>query len=131
MRAVISLEFIGEDYYDTKKNAPHRKNFLEQYERRLGRDKSRPWVAKLLDIDWQFHFKREFMRPQKDFTHANSTGSRGVYLYYVLKPGIYEVNERLSWRKTKRWFCRVNDKAEIIKLEKEEVINCLKNGILV
>lgn len=60
----------------------------------------RPYVAKLVGLSERFGFEREFVSPFTDYTSANAPGSRGVELNYFLGPGLYEVRERLSW---KRW----------------------------
>lgn len=91
------------------------------YARYMGRDKSNPWVARLTGFDDEYFFKREFVRGQRDFSCAKMTGSRGVYVYYALTPGLYEVNERISWKHVSRWFCQVKN-GEIIKLSKREVV---------
>lgn len=47
---------------------------------------------------------------KKDYSRANSKGSRGIYGYYILSPGeIYLVCERVSWKRTDCYFCIVED----------------------
>jgi hypothetical protein len=89
-------------------------------------DKSPAWVARLTGPDPLYGFIREFLRGQKDYSRANGTGSRGVYVYYPLRPGIYEVHKRLNWRKTRRYFIRVEG-TEITEISREEVLACLTN----
>ena len=97
------------------------------YARFMGLNKSNPWVAKLVGFDEQYFFKREFIRGQRDWSCAKMTGSRGIWVYYALVPGIYEINERVSWKHVRRWFCRVEN-AEIIEISRDEVIKCLTNA---
>lgn len=120
MRAVLSLEFIGEVYYAHRREKS-RPDLVARYERLFGRDRSRPWVAKLISIDPEASFQREFMRAQIDYSRANSTGSRGVFLYYALPDGIYEINERKTWKKVARYFIRVKD-AQIEEVAREEIV---------
>lgn len=131
MRAVIKMEFIGENYYAFKraslKNASI-SSATERYGAYLGRDQSRPWVALITGIDAQYGLSRTFLRGQIDYSQANKIGSRGVYLYYALKPGLYEVNERTSWTKVQRYFIRVVDGYEKYEeVSREEVLQYLNN----
>ena len=63
---------------------------------------------------------------QKDYTKANSVGSRGIYKYYFLADGgIYHVSAPQSWNHTDEYYCQVvND--EIVRLEFEDAIKCLE-----
>jgi len=80
------------------------------------------WVAQIIDFDPHFKYKREFIRGKKDYSEANSKGSRGVFVFYLLESGnIYEVKTYKS-----RYFCKVNQEGEIIKMTKEEVDKWLK-----
>lgn len=68
----------------------------------------RPWVAEVTGLCPRFGLSRDFLHGKKDYRRANSKGSRGVYIYYRLKPGrVYEVNEWRGWRDLDRHFCRV------------------------
>lgn len=127
MRAVLKLEFIAENYFAYRKTpwAVHMRT--ERYVEYLGLDQSRPWVARLTGLDPEKGFVREFVRAQKDYSQTNSTGSRGVWLYYPLTDGLYEVNERTSWRKVRRYFIRVAE-ARYQEISREEVERCLANA---
>jgi hypothetical protein len=131
MLAVLRLELIADNEYQHKKliergKAPH--PHLRQYVKILcdTPQGSRPWCARLIGLDPQYGFKREFQRGQKDYSRANSVGSRGVFVYYPLKPGIYEVNERLTWKRMRRYFIHVEG-VEITEISREEVLACLTN----
>jgi len=129
MRAVLELEFIAENYHAGKREAAKLHSEMpygvERYRAILGRDKSRPWVARLLGCSEQYGFTREFIHGQIDYSRANSIGSRGVFLYFALKDGIYEVNERTSWTKVRRYFLLV-DSTEMVEVSKEEVTQWLR-----
>jgi len=124
MRAVLKLEYIAENYHAGLREAAKRQSetprSVSRYGDMLGRDKSRPWVARLTGLDEQYGFSRAFVCGQIDYSRANSVGSRGVYLYFALTDGVYEVNERTSWTKVRRYFILVDD-TEIIEVERKDV----------
>jgi hypothetical protein len=126
LRAVLKLELIADDFFWHQKRGLFDKNFQKwlRYAKRLGPNKSSTWVARLIGLDEKFTFKREFVQPERDYSQANSTGSRGIYGYYALPPGIYEVNERVTWRRVRRYFIKV-DEAEYKEIDREDVIKCL------
>lgn len=110
MRVVLRLECIGDDVV----------KLLKQAGKALGgKGLTDPWVARITGLDNKFGFCREFVNGEKDYSLANSVGSRGVYLYFALSPGIYEVFEKLAWKQHRRFFIRVeNDTySEISKAE--------------
>lgn len=116
--AVLKLEFIAENYYAYKRQATEVHEATERFKGYLGRNQSRPWVKRLARVGERL--EREFMNGQIDYSQANSTGSRGVYLYYYLPAGIYEINERCTWTRTRRYYCRV-EKGQVVEIDKEEV----------
>lgn len=84
-RAALALEAIGDGMIGAK----------------------RPWVARIVACDPVAGLERVFLRPAKDYTGANSVGTRGVMLHFILDPGCaYEVFERVSWSRSRRYFCR-------------------------
>jgi len=105
MRAVIRLEMIADDFYWRE-----RRNLLSfdewlRYMRKLGHDKSPSWVAHLtLDRD---NPRRKFLRGVRDYSQANRCGSRGIFCYYPLKDGIYEINDRYKFNKVRHYFIHV------------------------
>jgi hypothetical protein len=111
MIATIRLEAIGDAYRSLSKMP------LSAAVRRVGRiprghasailNPKRPWVARITGLDPKFGFEREFLKSNRDYREANGTGTRGVYLTFVLREGaFYEVHELLSWNKNRRYFCR-------------------------
>ena len=126
MLAVLPLEIIGDNYFAYRRdlaNGKARENpRIEKYGEMMGRDRSRPWVARITGLDDKYGFAREFQRGQRDYGRANSIGSRGVYEYFALSDGLYEVHERPTWKRTRRYFVRVEN-AEITEISREEVEN--------
>ena len=124
MKAVIALEIIADNYYAylqaKKRGEAIESRSAEKYGELLGRDKARPWVARITGLCATYGLKREFIRGQKDYSRANSIGSRGIYEYFALDSGIYEVHERTTWKKTRRYFIRVEN-AQIEEIDKKEV----------
>ena len=125
MKAVIALEIIADNYYAylqaKKRGEATASCSAEKYGELLGHDKTRPWIARITGLCEKYGLKREFIRGQKDYSRANSIGSRGVYEYFALDTGIYEVHERTTWKKTRRYFIRAKD-AQIEEISREEVM---------
>ncbi len=86
----------------------------------------RSWVAEVVGFDDKYGFRRRFLRPNVDYSHANAQGSRGVFAYYNLGSGIYDVKAAISWRKSDRYYCRVEDDV-LVTLSTGEVVEWLKN----
>lgn len=85
----------------------------------MGDAMPRPWVAKITGTDKKYKYKREFVRGQKDYSKANSTGSRGIYIYYYLDEGcIYEVSEQVTWKSWERYFCKV-EKGKVLEIKEK------------
>lgn len=121
MRAVLKLELIADDFFwakRNKKNMPFQQWF--RHMKKLGPDKSPSWVARLLP-----NMEREFVQGTRDYSRANRSGSRGIYAYYALKPGIYEINERCKLNRVRRYFIQVvgDEYQEITREEAECLIN--------
>lgn len=96
-----------------------------------GRFASRPhpWVARLTGLDPRFTFQREFVKGVYDYTYARRSQSRGVMVYFFLAPGLYDVFYPTSWKHERRYFIRVDEHGDIHEIEREKVIQCLKNDI--
>jgi hypothetical protein len=110
MRAVIRLELIGDNYQahlraieSGKARHPHIKQYVRLL--RYGHPGLRPWVARLVNG------KREFIESSRDYAEANSSGSRGIYEYYALTPGVYEVNECVRLGQARRYCIQVEGTA--------------------
>lgn len=82
---------------------------------------NRYWVAEITGLCGRYGYERRFLPYKKDYSRANSVGTRGVYAYYILDEGpVYEVSSPVSWRNTDRYFCRVID-GKIVRLAEQEV----------
>jgi hypothetical protein len=74
-----------------------------------------------------YSIKKVKLYPKKDYSKANSVGSRGVYAFYFLENGkMYEVKEPTSWRNTEHYFCKIENN-ELLRMTPEEAIKCLRN----
>jgi len=51
------------------------------------------WVARIIGFQPDGREIRQFLRGRRDYSQATSTGSRGIWIHYLLDDGIYEVNE--------------------------------------
>lgn len=82
------------------------------------------WIAELLGFSEVFNFKRRFLKYQRDYSEANGSGSRGIYDTFILETGkFYEVKDSEY-----RYFCKVDSAGDIVKIEKQEVIEWLKKA---
>lgn len=85
------------------------------------------WVAEIAGTDPKYKYVRCFLKPKKDYSRANSKGSRGVYAEYVLESGrMYEVKEQVSNKRTIRYFCTVDGDGNVIDIPESEVKEWLK-----
>lgn len=126
MRAVVRLELIADDFFYHQKHGGRPFDWLLHYMMRLGPDKSPSWLAHLVGHDGH-RFVREWPNGVRDYSEANRSGSRGIFVYYALPDGIYEVNDRYHWNKVRRYYIRVSD-ATITEITREEAIACLKSA---
>lgn len=93
----------------------------------IGKAPKQVWVAEIVGIHPKYTLNRRFLNPKKDYSKANSVGSRGVFLWYILESGAYyEIKKQTSWRDTERYFCKVSNAGEIVRVEKSEVMEWLK-----
>jgi len=84
------------------------------------------WAAQIVGRDPQYKYARQFLKSKKDYTHANSKGSRGVFVYYLLESGyVYEV--RLP--KRGRGFYIVDEQGDIVEVDKDYVEQWINNGL--
>jgi hypothetical protein len=129
MLATLKIEAIGDNGYQLMELG---KRVLNEAipgagEIVVGNFPKRAWVAKIVGKSKKYKFDRVFVRGKKDYSQANSVGSRGIYIWYFLEPGFfYEVSEPVSWKNTNRFFCKVDCEGNIIKISEEEVLLCLK-----
>jgi len=127
MLAVIKLEAIGDDYFAYKRSKERTVERRMTNAWKMAAREGPCWVAQITGTHPKYGFARKFVRGQRDYAQANSAGSRGIFIYYPLEPGIYEVHERLTWAKSRRYFIRAEN-AEFHEITREEVIECLSAG---
>jgi hypothetical protein len=83
------------------------------------------WVAEITGFDPKYKYARTFLKFKKDYSRANSKGSRGIFAEYILEEGkIYDVEQQVTWKRSKRYFCTVKD-WKIVEIDEMEVILCL------
>lgn len=128
MRAVLELEFIGADHFAYRRFGERVNPVYERRKWQMTKQGMRPWVARITGHDAHYSYAREFLQPVYDYSRATTTGARGIYLMYALCPGLYEINERISWQRHRRWFACVEG-TEITEITQEELETCL-NAIL-
>lgn len=127
MIAIIGLELIGDDYKHRAMSGQWCDGIsksMVRAERERMRYEGRPkaWVARLVGLNKQYVFEREFLSGKKDYAEANSNGSRGVYRWYDLEEGdIYEISDPQSWTHADRYFA-LSMRGKLIRMELDEVI---------
>ncbi len=131
MKTSLKIECIGNGYDQTNRLF---KAILAETtssiiaELTIGKIGVRFFVAEITGFHPKFKYERRFLKPQKDYKNASSTGNRGVYAYYILESGkIYDVLKPVSWKNSHRYFCTVDKEGDIITLKKREVDECLKS----
>lgn len=108
---VVTIEAIGDD--------------MAREFRHLGW-KSRNWVAQIFGSDGRGGWVRSFVSGNRDYSSANSKGSRGIMVSYLLEQGpIYEIKAPLTWSSSDRYFARIMDNT-LSRMTADEVIECLE-----
>lgn len=133
MRYVLKLEAIGDNHvaylrHYEKLASPKRftKKEIDAY--KWGNRSRIPWCARIVRYRVDGRFDREFIEGQRDYRDSNSTGSRGIFVYYALRPGLYEINSPETWSRTDRYFAKVIDDITLERIGREELIRCLRSG---
>ena len=81
-----------------------------------------PWAAEITGTDERYGLARQFLPAKRDFTGANSAGSRGVWFWYTFESGrYYEVCYRTSWQSGYRGFKTVTQEGDVVDVAREEV----------
>lgn len=90
---------------------------------------SRPWwVARITGASSRRGWHYEYLQPSVDYTNANSVGTRGVMLYFILESGqVYHVQHTPSWGRTAQYFCRVTQDGDIEEITREDVLAWLQS----
>lgn len=85
----------------------------------------RAWVAEVRAMSRSGKIDRSFLRGLKDYSAANGTGSRGVFVTYILRPDtLYEVNALETWSRQRRYFCRAVE-GRVVELSTAEAAEWL------
>lgn len=121
MKAVLKLEIIADDFFWAKnKNKNIEFHTWLQKMKQLGPDKSQTWVA------LKNNSGLNFIQPTRDYSNANRNGSRGIFGYYLLTDGIYEINHRYKLNRVRRYFIHVTGES-YAEISKEEAECLIKN----
>lgn len=121
----LALECIGDDISQAARG-------WEQIEKDLGVTGGgklwpSPWCADVIGERANGTFDLRFLRGRKDYTHANSVGSRGVYLWFSLvEDRVYWVQARESWSRIRRYYCTAHE-GRIIEITEEDARACLSD----
>lgn len=119
---VLRLENIGDDYHWAKRNGYLTERLVHHHYQRMGGDKDDSSVCQMA---WDGELVRLFpVRGTKDYSQANSVGSRGVFTIYLLKPGIYQIHELISWKRARLWWAKVAN-GQLTEIKLEEALQCL------
>ena len=87
--------------------------------------KRRAWIAR---IGWgPKGITRDFQKPAKNYMNSNSCGSRGIWFFYFLVDGVYEISAPINWRKVDRYFCVVEN-GTIKRISFDTAINMVDNA---
>lgn len=131
IRALLQIEAIGDDsraYLRAAKGGAVRQTplrVLRAYQ--LGGTES--WVAELIGLLPRGGISSRRLVPKYDYARANGTGSRGVYLTYLLNDGgVYEVHARVTWKRVDHYYATVRAGA-IERISQEEALRCLSARI--
>ena len=118
MITVFKLELLCDDFFD-KKNVLHsNSNWWLNYIRRLGPDKSPSCVSTYPD--------NKSVKCLRDYTHANQTGSKGIFAYYMLQDGIYQVAERYKINRVRHYLI-IAENGKYREITKREADQWRKN----
>ena len=124
MKATLELEYIGADSADGLNAMCRQFNRLGGAgfgDKFIGRPSPGPWVAEITGKYPSGKLQRTFVRSNRDYSRANSKGSRGVYLWFILESDhLYEVHARTSWKSSHNYFCADTEAGDIRNLTDQE-----------
>jgi hypothetical protein len=94
---------------------------------RVAGQELKTWVAEITGISGG-GFAKKMLKGFCDFTNANSVGSRGITVNYILQDGkLYEVEQQTGWSRCRHYFCKA-EKGEVVEIEPKEAIQCLSKA---
>lgn len=124
MKAILEIELIGDNIRQEMKLWTNIGNMAMPGlgDMTFGSYPPSGWIAEITGFDSKYKYARSFLKFKKDYSRANSKGSRGVYAEYILDEGkIYDVKDRKQ-----RYFCKV-DNWQIVRIDELEVKEWLKS----
>jgi hypothetical protein len=123
MKHLIKIEAIGDDSFQTLSGMS---KFMSQFiDRKPEKISPYYWLAELTGLSDTYKFERIFLKGNKDYSLANSKGSRGVFIYYTIEEEkFYEIKKPVTWRRTDRYFFTWYNNREY-RLTEQQVIECL------
>ena len=131
MKSTLSLEYIGEAQ-DARLSLYSK--MIDHVSVGLGdqvigkKGLRKPWVAEITGTDPKYGFQRAFLKGNWQRKRSNSTGSRGVEIWFNLESDkLYEVKSSVSWKSIDRYFCIVSETGCIKKLTEMDAIKWLKD----
>lgn len=128
MKAAISVEAIGENTFNGFDFSRGLLNSgVPGLGDLLGLPKRNYWVAQIVGTNPKWKYERKFLKPKKDYRKSNSTGSRGIYLWYILDADqVYEIKRPISCKRFERFFFTVTNDGSIKKITEDEVNEWLR-----
>ena len=132
MKAILSLELFGEDTREYLKLYTGIMNMMIPGLGKsvIGGNPPSSWVAEITGFDKKYKYSRQFIKRKIDYANSNSKGSRGLIAEFLLESGkIYDVKSQVSWNRSERYFCTVDNEGEIHKILEEEVNECLRSRL--
>lgn len=88
---------------------------------RYGQKRHCGWVARLCCHSGQI--QREFVSGVRDYERADRLGERGIFQYFYLDDGLYEVNEPIGLGKARRYYARISG-VSLCEISEQEVKQC-------
>jgi len=124
MKAALEIELFGDDtrqYCKLWKNIMN-EGMLGLGDVTIGTMPSLSWVAEITGKDQKYKYARKFLKGKKDYSRANSKGSRGIFMEYLLESEhYYEVSAQISWKNIDRYFCTVDNEGNIVRIDEAEL----------
>jgi len=124
MKTTIKIEIIGHNYYQrsNKKNISALIHSID-----VLRITNSHFIAKIVKNKSKVSIKKIYLKGKKDYTDSNSTGSRGIYEWFILECGcVYEIKKPVTWKHTDMFFCYVTGDGNIQKIEEDEIWDLIK-----
>lgn len=123
MKASLRLEFIGANDFNAIRGAARIINAIAPGlgDAFVGDMPRGPYVAEIAWSVESMRFARRYLPSQRDYSKANSKGSRGVMLCFILESDrLYEVHSRISWRNSETYYAAVSEDGSVYRLKESE-----------